>query len=448
VPPLLRFQGGGDLPLSFAQELMWKLEQESGGSAVTTAPSALRLSGEIDPAVLEGSLWELLRRHTVLRSTFLVAGGRPLQRVGPVPDVALPVVDLAPLAEGEREPALSALIESEVRRPFDLATGPVLRSLLFRLGEREHVLLLAGHHIVVDQWSAGVFLRELSVLYAALLAGEGSPLPELPLQYGDFARWQREWMQGEVLAAELSYWRDRLAGAKPVELPAGGDRRAITTVAVLVPPERVAALAALGRRQGATLFMSLLAAYQVLLAGLTSGRDLLVASPIANRNRAETEPLIGFFANTLVLRGDLAGDPTFPELIARVRDSALGAAMHQDLPIDLLAAELGPELGLTRTDLFRIGFNFLNTPAATSPDLSGVRIEPFPIAGPEMLSDLLLVAAEGADGLVCRFQCRGDLPAAGPGGLADRFDRLLREIIEAPDRRLSSLVAESDEAWC
>jgi amino acid adenylation domain-containing protein len=443
VPPILPSPESSAAPLSFSQELMWRLEQGNGGAAVTTAPAALRLSGEIDPAVLDGSLREILRRHTVLRSTFPMVGGSPVQRVGPVPAVALPIVDLSPLPEGEREPALSALIAAEIRRPFDLAAGPVLRPLLIRLGEREHVLLLVGHHIAVDQWSAGVFIRELAVLYAALRAGESSPLPELSLQYRDFARWQRGWMRGEALDAELAYWRDRLAGAKLVELPAGGDRRTTATAAVLVSPERVAGLAALGRRQGATLFMSLLAVYQILLVELTSGRDILVASPVANRNRVEIEPLIGFFANTLILRGDLTGDPTFPVLLARVRDSALGAAMHQDLPVDLLAAEVGPELGLSREDLFRAGFNFLNAPVV-SPDLSGVRIEPFPLAGPEMLSDLLLVATQGADGLLCRFQYRGDLSAAGPSGLADRFDRLLREIAEDPDQRLSALMAEND----
>ena len=446
APPIRPATEEGDAPLSYSQELMWRTEQKPGGSRVNGVPAALRLTGELDRAALEASLREIFRRQEALRTTFPVVDGTPVQRIGPVPMTVLPFLDLTDLPAGEGEAAFGRLAREEIRRPFDLERGPVLRPLLVRLGEQDHVLLLTSHHIAVDQWSAGVFARELAVLYEAVRSGAPSPLPELAIQYTDFSRWQRSWLSGEVLAGELGYWRDRLAGAAPVELPGrarlSGDSGS-ETESVLVAPPLAEELEALGRRQGATLSMILLAALNVVVSELTLEKDLLVAAPIANRNRSEIEPLIGFFANTLVLRTDLSGDPTWTGLLASVRETALGAFLHQDLPIEVLAEALEGS-GLTQDDLFRIGFNMQNAPIPPL-ELSGLRVEPVPVQGPEMRSDLLLAVTQSSEGLLCRFQYRrGLFTGEAARELARRFHQMLAELVKDPDRRLSGLAPKRD----
>jgi amino acid adenylation domain-containing protein len=361
---------GEPLPVSFSQERFWFLDRLDAGQAVNVIPAAVRLAGRLAPAALGAALDEIVRRHGSLRTTFGEADGRPVQIVHPAAPVPLPRVDLAalPAVAAEREARRLAL--QEVTRPFDLAAGPLLRVTLLPLPGGDHALLLALHHIVSDGWSMGVFVREMGALYLAFLRGEASPLPPLPVQYTDFARWQREHLRGDELEAEVGYWRRRLAGLPPLRLPA--DREAAAErdfraggLNLAVPPELTAQLRALSGGRGATLFMTLLAAFHTLLSRHSGQHDLAVGSPVAGRGRAETEGLIGLFVNTLVLRGDLAGNPTFAELLDREREVALGAFGHQDLPFALLVEALRPERRLGRYPFVEVLFSLQNQPIPT-----------------------------------------------------------------------------------
>ncbi|HSL83168.1 MAG TPA: condensation domain-containing protein, partial [Thermoanaerobaculia bacterium] len=336
-------------PASFAQERLWFLDRLDGGGAAYVVPGALRLGGALDAAALAGALSGVAARHEALRTRFEEEDGGPVQIVEPPAPVPFPVVELAGLPEARRPAALRRLAHRWAGEPFDLRRGALLRALLVRLGPADHALLLAVHHIVFDGWSLGVLLRELSELYGAGRgdAGPGeAALPELPVQYADFAAWQRAWLTGPVLEEQLAYWRERLAGAPEVlALPADRSRPADRSgrggrLEVRFGPELAGALRGLARERGATLFMVLLAGFQALLGRLAGTADVPVGTPVAGRSRWEVEGLIGFFVNTLVLRGDLAGDPAFGELVARTRETALEAWARQDLPFERLVAEL------------------------------------------------------------------------------------------------------------
>ncbi|HEV3052085.1 MAG TPA: condensation domain-containing protein, partial [Longimicrobium sp.] len=301
-------EGGGPAPLSFAQERLWFIDRLEPGSATYNIPVAQRLGGVLDQAALERALGEIVRRHEALRTTFTEADGSPVQVIAPFGEFALPVEDLSGLGEADREAAVKRRTGEEVRRGFDLSAGPLFRAALLRLSEEDHVLLLTMHHIVSDGWSIGVLFRELSALYEAYREGRGSPLPELAVQYADYAVWQREQLAGEALERQLAYWRERLAGAPELlELPTDHPRPAVQTyrgaaVPVALPLELLERLQSLARSEEATLYMVLLAAFQVLLSKYSGSDDIVVGSPIAGRTRKEMEELIGFFVNTLVLR--------------------------------------------------------------------------------------------------------------------------------------------------
>jgi len=318
-------------PMSFAQQRLWFLDQLERDSAFYNIPAAVRITGPLEVSVLERSLNEIVRRHEALRTTFATVQGEPVQLIAPHAEVRLPVRDLTALGEQAREQEVQRLVREEARCPFDLSRGPLLRVSVLKLAEHCHVLLLNMHHIISDGWSIGVFFQELAAFYGAFSWGEAAPLPPLPVQYADYALWQRQWLQGEVLQTQLAYWRERLKGDLPVlELLSDRPRLAVQTYrgalkAFALPRELSQALNDLARRQGVTLFMVLLAAFQVLLHRYTQQKDILVGSPIAGRNRSEIEGLIGFFVNTLVLRTDLTGDPTFVELLSRVKEVTLGA---------------------------------------------------------------------------------------------------------------------------
>src|SRR4030095_13142735 len=300
-------------PLSFSQQRLWFLDQYEPNSSVYNIPSALRLAGKLNVPALEQSLKEIVRRHEALRTTLSMLEGQPIQVVAPSVNVALPVVDLTGSPEIGKEDEAQDLASEEARRPFDLTRGPLFRSTLIRLGEEDHVLLLTLHHIVSDGWSMGVLRRELSVLYEAFCDGRSSPLSDLPIQYADFAIWQREWLQGEVLDSQLSYWKKRLEGIPAVlNLPTDRPRPTVQSFrgkrqSIELSRELTQGLKELSRKEGVTLFMTLLAAFQTLLYRYTGQEDIVVGSPIANRNRTEVEGLIGFFVNTLVLRANFAG---------------------------------------------------------------------------------------------------------------------------------------------
>ncbi len=330
--PLLRpISRNRTLPLSFAQQRLWFLDQYEPKNSVYNIPYGLRLVGPLKVAALEQSLREISRRHEALRTTFSITGGDPVQVISPALSLSMPFVDLTDRLENAREEEAQRLAHEEAGRPFDLRTGPLFRAKLIRLGELNHLLLLTLHHIVSDGWSMAVLYRELSILYRAFINCEPSPLAGLPIQYADYAVWQREYLEGEVLESQLSYWKNQLEGIPGVlHLPTDHPRPAIQSYrgerqSIELSKELTQALKALSRKEGATLFMTLLAAFQTLLHRYTGQDDIVVGSPIANRNRTEIEGLIGFFVNTLVLRSNFSVNPTFTQLLAQVREMALGA---------------------------------------------------------------------------------------------------------------------------
>jgi amino acid adenylation domain-containing protein len=335
APPLRPAPRDGALPLSFAQERLWFLDRLEPGSAAYNISDALRLDGALDVPALERTLSEVVRRHEALRTSFVEGGRGPAQIIHPPRPVDLQVRDLSGLPQAERETEARRMTIEDQRRPFDLAAGPLLRVSLLRLGEREHVLLFSVHHIVSDGWSMGVLVREVGALYSAYRSGGTSPLPGLPVQYGDYARWQRSWLQGEVLDGRVAWWRERLAGAPALlPLPADRQRPAVQRFrgarrSAWLSRESSAALRSLGRERGATLFMTLTAAFGILLGRSAGTDDVVVGTPAANRDRSEIEGLIGFFVNSLALRIDLAGDPAFSGLLARVREMLLGAYVRE-----------------------------------------------------------------------------------------------------------------------
>jgi non-ribosomal peptide synthetase component F len=338
------------------------------GNFAYNIPAGVRLTGSLHVMALKQSLNEIVRRHEALRTSFTTVNGEAVQVITQTSTLLLPIVNLSELPQAEQQAEVERLATAAAQGSFDLAQGPLLRATLLQLNETEHILLLTMHHIVSDGWSMGVFIRELAALYCAFSNEKPSPLPELPIQYADFAHWQRQWLQGEVLEEQLSYWKQQLNNAPPVlELPTDRPRPPIQSyqgaIASLVLCESLSQkLKFLSQRSGVTLFMILLAAFQTLLYRYTGQSDICIGSPIANRNRSETEGLIGFFVNTLVLRTDLSGNPSFQELLGRVREVALGAYAHQDLPFEQLVEALQPERSLSHQPLFQVMFILQNSP--------------------------------------------------------------------------------------
>jgi amino acid adenylation domain-containing protein len=357
---------GSPVQLSFSQERLWFLDQLNPNSAVFNVPLAVRLTDAIDPDALKRSINEIVRRHDVLRTTFSTVGGRPELVITPKLNVDLTLVDLTLYPESAREARARALSRAEEQRPFDLTQGPLIRTTLLRLDEQDHFFLVNMHHIVSDGWSLALFFQELSAIYEGLSRGEQSPLAAIPIQYADYAAWQREWLQGDVLQKQLSYWKDQLGGELPVlDLPTDRPRPAVQTFKgarewLVLSENLTASIVALGQREGATLFMTLLAAFNVLLYRYAGQEDVIVGSPIANRPQTETESILGFFLNNLALRSDLSGNPTFREMLARVRTKALEAYVHQDVPFEKLIDALKPERDLSRTPIFQVYFNLFN----------------------------------------------------------------------------------------
>jgi amino acid adenylation domain-containing protein len=434
----------GPLPLSFAQERLWFLEQLEPGTAFYNIPGAVRIKGELRFAVLIASLEEVTRRHESLRTTFGELAGQPYQRVGADSRWTVPIVDLTALPPAGREAELRQLATGESRRPFDLARGPLMRVVLFRLGPRDQVIVFTTHHIISDGWSALVFLREIAALYAALSTGRPALLPPLPVQYVDYAVWQRTYLAGSVLEAQLAYWRDRLAGVSSLELPTDRPRPAIESFRggshpVGLPQETGRALLALSRREGATLFMTLLALFKTLLLRYSGQTDLVVGSPIANRNRSEVERVIGFFANTVVLRTDLHGDPSFRELLLRVREVALGAYAHEDLPFERIVEELQPERDMSRNPLFQVMCVLQNQPQETLP-AGDLRMSPLAIELAIAKFDLTLFWYEEQGWISGQLEYNTDLFDRSTALRFYRhYERLLEAVLADPGRPLSSL---------
>jgi amino acid adenylation domain-containing protein len=460
LPPVVPVARTGALPLSFAQERLWFIDRLEPGSAVYNIPVARRLEGALDGAALERSLGEIVRRHEALRTVFAEVDGSPVQVIAPFGGFALPVEDLSALGEAEREAALGQRVREEARRTFDLSAGPLFRAALLRLGDGDHVLLLSMHHVVSDGWSMGVLFRELSALYAAYREGRESPLPELAVQYADYAVWQREQLDGEALDRQLAYWKERLAGAPELlELPTDHPRPPVqthrgATVPVELSPELLERLQALGRREGTTLYMTLLGAFQVLLGKYAGSEDVVVGSPIAGRTRAEVEELIGFFINTLVLRTDLSGDPSFREVLRRVRETTLGAYEHQEVPFERLVTELQPERSLSHSPLFQVLFTLQNA-EGQGDALAGLEVSGVGAAREIARFDLSLTLSPTARGLRGALNYSTDLFERGTvERMLGHLERVLERVAADADVRLSRLELLGDaeralvlEAW-
>ncbi|HVG45648.1 MAG TPA: amino acid adenylation domain-containing protein, partial [Longimicrobium sp.] len=451
LPPVARVERTGPPPLSFAQERLWFLDRMEPGSTTYNVPAAWRLGGVLDPAALERSLGEIVRRHDSLRTIFAEADDSPVQVVAPFGGFVLPVEDLSALGEADREAALGRRAGEEARRAFDLAAGPLFRAALLRLGEEDHVLLLSMHHVVSDGWSMGVLFRELSALYGAYLAGRESPLPELAVPYADYAVWQREQLAGEALDRQLSYWAKQLAGAPELlELPTDHPRPAVRTdrgetVPVALSLELLERLQALGRSEGTTLYMTLLGAFQLLLSRYGGGDDVVVGSPISGRTRREVEELIGFFVNTLVLRTDLSGDPGFREVLRRVREVTLGAYENQEVPFEKLVAELQPERSLSHSPLFQVSFALQNAEGRGGA-LPGLSVSGFEAEHASAKFDLALVLAATPQGLRGVLSYSTDLFERGTiERMLGHLERVLEQVAADADVRLSRLELLSAE---
>ncbi|HEU0300193.1 MAG TPA: amino acid adenylation domain-containing protein, partial [Longimicrobium sp.] len=445
LPPIVPIDRDRPLPLSFAQQRLWFLDQLEPGGALYNVPSAIRLRGALDVQALERALGEIVDRHEALRTTFSADGAEPAQVIAPTGELRLDVQAVVDEDQARRR------VREESFRPFDLARGPLFRAFLFPLADDDHVLLLVMHHTVSDGWSREVLYRELSVLYDAFRRGEPSPLAELPLQYADYAVWQREYLAGGEMERQLVWWKERLAGAPALlELPTDRPRTAAqdtqgASERIVLPAELAQAIQSLSRREGATLFMTLLAAWQLLLARSAGQDDVVVGSPIAGRTAAETDGLIGFFVNTLALRTDLSGDPTFRQLLGRVRETMLEAYARQDLPFERLVEEVQPERSLTHSPLFQAFFNLLNDGEPTL-ELPEVRAERFDLGGAAAKHDLSLAAVERPEGLVLGLTYRAALfDASTIRTHLARLRVLLEGIAEDADRRISELPLLTEE---
>ena len=445
-------------PLSFAQQRLWFLHQLEPDSPAYNIPTALRLRGPLNVAALQTALTALVERHESLRTTFAARDGKPFQRIAPATSVLLEAVDLTRLPETERESAVRQQVIDESLRPFDLSSGPLIRSALFRLAEVEHVLLITLHHIIADGWSMGILVRELTALYLASISGTVASLPDLPIQYADYALWQQERLPGEALDAHLAYWRGQLQDSPTaLSLPTDRPRPPVQTFEGAVEPFELSpalteSLKDLSQRAGLTLFITLLAAFQILLARYTGEDDIVVGSPTSGRSRAEIEGLIGFFVNTLVLRTDLreAGNPTFREALGRVREVVRAAQAHQALPFERLVEALQPERDLSRQPLFQVLFVFQNTPMG-SLELPQLSLAPFDIEKGLSAFDVTLQLGEAGNQLVGYLEYSTDLFEAGTiQRLLGHFKTLLEGIVADPDQRLMDLplMAEAERRQC
>ncbi|HEX5701583.1 MAG TPA: condensation domain-containing protein, partial [Pyrinomonadaceae bacterium] len=380
IPPITRVGRDIPLPLSYPQERIWFICQLDPQNVSYNVPRVLRLKGRLSLELLERTVTELMRRHEILRTTFPSVEGRPVQLVHAPTTYRMSVADLSGLDEQEREQELMRVIEAESRRVFDLEAGPLLRLLLVRMGPFEQVLVLVEHHLIHDGWTQGVLVRDVMAIYGAYAEGKPSPLEELEVQYGDFAAWQRQWVSGEVMSRQLEYWRRQLEGARGLlELPADRVRPAVASgrggeQILEVSGELGGRLRELSREQGATLFQVMLAGFKVMLNRYSGEQDILVGTGIANRRRRETEGLLGMIINTQVLRTDLGGDPSFEELVGRVREVTLGAYENQDVPFDRVVEELGPERSLSYNPIAQVFFTFFDVPMEEM-RLPGIEIE-------------------------------------------------------------------------
>ncbi|MDZ8224979.1 non-ribosomal peptide synthetase [Nostoc sp. ChiVER01] len=460
--PLVPISRSANLSLSFAQQRLWFLDQLIPNNPFYNIPVALHLTGSLNKVALEQTFNEIVRRHEALRTNFVIQSGQPVQIINPTLIITLPIIDLRQLPQAEREIQARQFTNQEAQRPFNLSTDSLLQVKLLWLDETEYILLLNMHHIVSDGWSIGVLIQEIAALYTAFTSNQPSPLPKLTIQYADFAYWQRQWLQGEVLEKQLAYWQKQLNGISILNLPTDRPKLAIQTYQGARQPLQLSkslseALLALGQQEGVTLFITLLAAFKVLLYRYTQQEDIAIGSPIANRNRSEIEGLIGFFVNSLVLRTHLSGNPTFRELLNRVKEVALGAYAHQDLPFEKLVEELHPERNLNQNPLFQVVFALQNAPISAL-ELTGLTLSPlafdtettrfdleFHLWEPNTQNGLWVDSAEGISGFVIYSTDLFD--NATITRMLGHFQTLLESIIANPEQRIAqlSLLSQSEQ---
>ena len=445
APTIGRASRDQEIPLSFAQQRLWFLDQLEPNGTFYNIPAAVRLTGELDEEALEKTFCEIVRRHEVLRTTFQSIEGRPVQVFSlPLP-FKIDLEDISLLPQDDRDTLSHILIRDYGQIPFDLAAGPLIRVKLVKLSQLDHILVLVIHHIISDGWSMGVMIRELASLYAAYREGRESPLAELEIQYADYAVWQREYLQGEVLQRQVEYWKQQLQGAPPLlELPTDRPRPAVQTYrgsqyAFAIRDSLSQALTALCRQERVTMFMTLLAAFQVLLSKYSGQTDIVIGSPIAGRNRRETESLIGFFVNNLVLRSDVNPGITISEMLARVRETALEAYTHQDVPFEMLVEQLQPERSLSYSPIFQVAFALHNTPE-TKTGVEEMKLVAVGVENPTAKFDLDLNIMESRGGLVGAIEYNKDLFEEGT---MERMMRHLEVTLEAmaskPGERIGEL---------
>jgi non-ribosomal peptide synthetase component F/alpha-ketoglutarate-dependent taurine dioxygenase/acyl carrier protein len=452
--PLISVNRPKKLPLSFAQERLWFLAQLQPDSSTYNELFALRLIGLLNVVALEQSLNEIVRRHEALRTSFDTDNGQPFQAIASTLNIKLPILDLSNLSAIEQETEVERLINEEYQNSFDLSQAPLLRCTLLHIHEQEHIVLFSIHHIVSDGWSMGVFVQELAALYAAFSVGKSSPLAELPIQYADFAIWQRQYLQGERLESLLSYWKQQLANLPGLQLPTTRSRAEVKTNrgashSFVIPASVVQEVRSLSQQAGVTLFMTLLASFKILLQRYCNQDDIVVGTDVANRNQAEIEPLIGFFINLLVLRTNLSGNPSFLELLQRVRSQTLAAYAHQDLPFDELVRALQPERHLSNAvPLFQVLFVLQNTPKS-SLELPGITFKVLEVESKTARFDLSLLLAETKQGIEGKWQYNADLFTADTiTRLTNHWQTLINSIISQPQSRINSLemLTESEKA--
>jgi amino acid adenylation domain-containing protein len=447
IPPPRAGVRPDEIPLSFAQQRLWFMDQLEPGSVAYLTPRALHFSGDLSAEALEQSLEGLIQRHESLRTTFEERAGRPVQVIHPAQRFTLPVIDLQGLQPVKREAEIRSLASQEALRPCDLAKGPLLRVYLLRQETQEHVVLLTLHHIITDRWSIQILVRELTTLYQLYRAGQPlSPVP-LPIQYADYALWQRQWLQGDVLEKLLQYWKDQLAPPLPLlNLPTDYARTPLqssqgATSFFQLPMSLASDLNVLGQQESATLFMVLLAAFAVLLHYHSGQDDLIIGTDIANRNQVETEGLIGFFVNQLVLRIDLAHNPDFLEIIRRVRDVSLKAYTYQDLPFDRLVDALNVERDLSRTPLFQVKFVLQNVPRQQV-SLPNIEMKPLELKRDTSKFDLLLNMVERGHELVGWLEYRTDLfKEETIAQFLRHFETIISHVVALPATHLEELEA-------
>ena len=445
APPIVPVPRSQHLPLSFAQQRLWFLNQVEPNNTAYNLLDAVRLTGSLNIPALEQSLNEIVRRHEILRTTFTTVNGEPVQVIAPTLTLTMQVIDLKALPEDQQSQQSQQLAIQEAQKPFDLSKAPLLRVTLLQLGATDYVVLFTMHHIVADGWSMGVLVQEIATLYQVFCVGQPSPLPELSIQYADFAVWQREWLQGEVLDTQLAYWQQQLGNNLPVlKLPTDHPRPAVPAYrgakqSLRLSKTRSAELKTFSAKEGVTLFMTLLAAFNILLHYYSGQDDIVVGTDVANRNRAETEGLIGFFVNQLVLRTQLGGNPSFREVLERIRQMTLGAYTHQDLPFDKLVEALNPERDLSRTPLFQVKLILQNAPMQPL-ELPGLTLSPVEVESTAATFDLLLDVMETDEGLMGVLKYDTELfEASRITRMLGHFDTILHQITTVPTVKLNEL---------